>query len=377
MGKEEIQVGSPESPATGPPHSRTLVALISGAAVVVILAAVGVYYVAFRSLTTTVSWAPSVSAMASGGDLTVAGQVTPADGGRKVTIQSAPSARGPWQQMPPTVTTDSRGHFTSTFTPQLSGSIVMRVVVDPAGRYLTATGAPVRILSLSSISLKGGGTIPTQTPLVFTATVDPISAGRTVRIEQSSDKVRWVPVGTPAQTKADGAAVVNVPSPALGDWSYRAKVAMDDKYAAAVSPLVSVTSEDIKTAAATYLRITNEYNAAGVAFNKARTSAEASPGAGPVPASFRSAAAAFSSAETKTATQLRAYGAWPKSVKPLIDQIIAQYVISADDYHQLSAATNMDSWNSIGTRGQPAIDESARLSTLIREALGLPQRSTS
>jgi len=375
MGTQETQIDPPGSSATEPPRSRKLVALISGAAVMVILAVIGVYYVAFRSLPTTVSWAPSVAAMASGGDLTAAGQITPADGGRKVSIQSAPNTQGPWQLMPPTVTTDSRGRFTTTFTPQFSGSIVMRVVVDPAGRYLRATGEPVRIRSLSSISLKGGGTIPTQTSLSFTVAVDPSSAGRTVRIEQSSDKVRWVPVGTPVQTKADGAAVVNVPSPAVGVWSYRAKVAQDNNYAAAVSPVVGATVEDIKAAAATYLRITNEYNAAVDTFNKARTSANASPGTGLTPASLRSAAGALSSADTKAATQLRAYGPWPQSVKPLIDQIIAQYVIEADNMHQLSRVTNIDSWNTVGAQGQAANVEGARLSVLIRQALGLPQRS--
>jgi hypothetical protein len=375
MGTQETQTDPPESTATKPPRSRKRVALIGGAAVVVILATIGVYFAAFRSLPTTVSWASSVSAIAPGGGLTVSGQITPAEGGRRVTVQSAPTAHGPWQLMLPTVTTNSRGHFTGTFTPQFSGSIVMRVVVDPAGRYLKATGEPVRILSLSSISLKGGGTIPTQTPLSFNVAVDPPSAGRTVRIEQSSDKVRWVPVGTPAQTKADGTAVVNVPAPPVGVWSYRAKVAQDDNYAAAVSPLVNATVEDIKAAAATYLRITNEYNAAAGTFNKARTSANASPGTGLTPASLLSAAGALSSADTKAATQLRAYGPWPQSVKPLIDQIIAQYVIEADNMHQLSGVTNIDSWNTVGAQGQAANVEGARLSALIRQALGLPQRA--
>jgi hypothetical protein len=309
--------------------------------------------------------------MADGGDLTVSGQISPADSGRKVLIQTAASAKGPWQPILPTVTTDNQGRFTGTFTPQFSGSIVMRVVVDPAGRYLKVIGEPVRILSLSSITLKGGGGVPTQTPLSFTTAVDPIAAGRTVRIEQSSDKVRWVPVGTPTQTKADGTSVVKVPAPGVGVWSYRATVAKDDKFAAAVSPVAGATVEDIKAAAATYLRIINKSNAALDAFNKAVVRSNAGTG---VPAYLRTAAATYSAAETKAATELRAYGAWPGSVKPLIDQMVAQFVISADNEHQLSAVTNTDSWNRVQTAGEAADAEGGRISTLIRQALGLPQR---
>lgn len=97
----------------------------------------------------------------------------------------------------------------------------------------------------------------------------------------------------------------------------------------AVSPVVGATVEDIKAAAATYLRIVNEYNAALHAYGKAVQPTYAPS----VPASWRSAARDYSAAETKAAAQLRAYGAWPQSVKPLIEQIIAQHVISADSLH--------------------------------------------
>jgi len=128
----------------------------------------------------------------------------------------------------------------------------MRVLVNPSGRYLevASQAKPVRILSLSRISLTGGGRIPTQTPIGFAVSVEPPSAGRTVRIEQSSDKVRWVPVGPSGQTKADGTAVVNVPPTAVGAWYYHAKVAQDDKYAAALSALVGAKVVDLKAEAA-------------------------------------------------------------------------------------------------------------------------------
>lgn len=375
MDTQELQLHAPEVHATEHGRSKRLVALIAGAALLVLLAAIGVYYVAFRPLPTTVSWAPSVSAIAPGGELTISGRVTPAEIGRLVSFEIAPKAQGPWLPMTQSATTDSRGRFTVTYKPQLTGSIVMRVVVDPAGRYLAVTGqsSPVRLLTLSSISLKGGGTIPTKTALKFTVAVDPPGVGRTVKIEQSSDKVRWVPVGAVAKTKADGTSVVSVPGPAVGVWSYRATVAQDDKFAAATSPMVGATVEDIKAAAAAYIRIVNESNTALDKYKKAAGTTQAAG----VPASWRSAAKAFSAAETKGAAQLRAYGAWPQSVKPLIDQIIAQYVISADSLHQLSATTSWERWGTESDRDYKAALEAARVSTLIRQALGLPQRSTS
>jgi hypothetical protein len=252
MFTQESQSSAPEVSKTEPRRSRKLVAIIASTASVVILAAIGVYFVAFRPLPTTVSWAPSVSAMVSGDNLTVSGQIMPVGSGRKVLFQLASTAKGPWQPMLSTVTTDSLGRFTGTFKPQLTGSIVMRVVVDPAGRYLQVIGLskPVRLLTLSSISLRGGGLVTNQIPVNFTVAVDPPSVGRTVRLEQSRDKVHWVPVGPSAQTEADGTTVVRVPGLAIGVWSYRATVAQDDKFAAAVSPLAGATVEDIKVVAA-------------------------------------------------------------------------------------------------------------------------------
>lgn len=253
MVTPQTQPDTPEALATERAHSRRPAAIFAGAIVLVMLAVIGVHYVAFRSLPTTVSWAPSASAIAPGGALTVTGRVTPAESGRQVVFQSAPRTQGPWQPIYLTATTDGRGQFAVTFTPQLSASIVLRVVVDPTGRYLEVAGVPkpVGLLSLSTISIKGGGVISTPEPLTFTLAVAPTRAGRTVRIEQSRDKVHWVPVGSSVQTKSDRlSVVVTVPRPAVGVWSYRGTVAQDDGFAAAVSPLVGATVEDMKVVAA-------------------------------------------------------------------------------------------------------------------------------
>jgi hypothetical protein len=250
MVMQGAHLNTPEASTTERPWSRKVVAIIAGTALTVILAATGVYYVAIRALPSTVSWAPSVSAIAPGSDLAVSGWVTPAESGRQVLFESAPNAQGPWQPMPQTATTDSRGRFAITFKPQFTGLILMRVVVDPEGRYLKVTGQskPVRLLSLSSLSLslKGIGTPTNRTPVSFAVTVNPAGAGRTVRIEQSRDKRHWVPIGLPVKIKADGTSVVKVSGLAIGKWSYRATVAQDDSFAAALSPVVGASVEDYK-----------------------------------------------------------------------------------------------------------------------------------
>ena len=374
MDTQGLELNAPEAQVTRQVRSK-VVPLIAGAAVLVILAAVGVYYVAFRSLPTTVSWTPSVSAIAPGGDLTISCRVTPPVSRRRVPFASSPKAQGPWQPIPQSATTDSHGQFSITYKPQLRSSIVIRVKVDPAGRYLAVTGKsmPVRLLTLSSISLKGGGTIPTQTPIKFTVAVDPPMDGRTVRIEQSSDKVHWVPVGSSALTETDGASVVSVPGPSVGVWSYRATVVQDDKFAAALSPVVGATVVDMTAAAATYIRIINKSNAALDTFNKAVIRSNAGRG---FPAYLGVAADALASAETKAATDLRTYNAWPKSVRPLIDQIITQYMIEADHDNQLSAVTNTQTWKRVMTEGQSADNAGSRVSEIIRQAFGLAQTDT-
>jgi hypothetical protein len=127
--------------------------------------------------------------------------------------------------------------------------------------------------------------------------------------------------------------------------------------------------------AAAYFRIINEFNLANAEYRKVVVGQRGSLPA--VPASFRAAAQALSLANTREVAELRAYGAWPQSVKPWIDQFIAQKVTLADIHHQMSVpAPGWDSWNSGEGRSQVGTTETARLSALIRQGLGLPPRAT-
>ena len=124
-------------------------------------------------------------------------------------------------------------------------------------------------------------------------------------------------------------------------------------------------------AAAAYLRIITKFNAATAAYNKITMQRTGLP---QVPAYRRAAAHTFSLAHTKEAAELRAYGAWPQSVKPWIDQFIAQKVILAELHQQMSVpAPGWDSWNSGDSQTHEGSVETSRLSSLIREALGLSQ----
>jgi len=129
-------------------------------------------------------------------------------------------------------------------------------------------------------------------------------------------------------------------------------------------------------AAAAYFRIITAFNLANGAYHKVVDQRDSLPTSLPaVPASFRAAAGAISLANTKEVAELRAYGAWPQSVKPCIDQFIAQKVSLADIHHQMSVpAPGWESWDSLDDRSREGTAETARLSGLIRQGLGLPAR---
>lgn len=131
----------------------------------------------------------------------------------------------------------------------------------------------------------------------------------------------------------------------------------------------------VADAAAAYLRIITDFNLANDAYHKV-VDQNFSTDPPDVPASFRAAAGAISVANTKEVAALRAYGSWPQSVKPCIDQFIAQKVSLADIRHQMSvAAPGWDSWDAGATRSNVGTKETARLSGLIRQGLGLPPQT--
>lgn len=131
-------------------------------------------------------------------------------------------------------------------------------------------------------------------------------------------------------------------------------------------------AETAKTqAAASYLRIITKFNVADAAYLNGVNRDTHLPA---VSESIRTAARAYSAAYTQEVADLRAYGAWPQSVKPLMDQFIAKKMILADSFLQQSAVTRWDSWNE-GVHGTDTLRmETSRLSALIRQGLGLPQQ---
>jgi hypothetical protein len=142
---------------------------------------------------------------------------------------------------------------------------------------------------------------------------------------------------------------------------------------AAATTMDAASKAKAADAAAAYLRIVTEFNLANAAYNKVAVRGGSLPA---VPANLRAAAQAISLANTKEVVELRAYGAWPQSVKPWIDQFIAQKVSLADLHHHMSVpAPGWDSWNAGYDRSRLGSHETGRLSTLIRQGLGLPARA--
>ena len=126
-----------------------------------------------------------------------------------------------------------------------------------------------------------------------------------------------------------------------------------------------------KDAAVAYGRIIAKFNVANGAYNAVNRRSSLPT----VPENYRAAARAVAAAHTTEVAEFRAYGEWPPSVKPWIDQMTAQKVILADIHLQMSAFTDWASWNKGDDQTNAGSEETGRLSALIRQALGLPPRA--
>ena len=98
--------------------------------------------------------------------------------------------------------------------------------------------------------------------------IAPASTVDQSRYQESSDGLRWAPIGSSTRTTGMRTSLVDVPNPDVGVWSYRATVAPNGKFAGAVSPPMHATVKDFKTAAGTYLDIVNEWNARRESFRR-------------------------------------------------------------------------------------------------------------
>jgi hypothetical protein len=122
-------------------------------------------------------------------------------------------------------------------------------------------------------------------------------------------------------------------------------------------------------AAVAYWRIITRFNVANAAFGKLSDVRTSQPA---IPASFRAAARTFSMAHAREAAELRAYDAWPPSVKPWMDKFIAHKEILAGYHLKMAAAPGWDAWDKGNQQSKLRSAETARLSALIRRGLGLP-----
>ena len=143
-----------------------------------------------------------------------------------------------------------------------------------------------------------------------------------------------------------------------------------------IVPTTVDAASKAKTAAAkaAYLRIITEFNVANGRYNTVVNQGSDLPA---VPANFRAEAQAISLANSKEVKDLRAYGAWPQSVKSCVDQFIAQKVKLADIHHQMSVpAPGWDSWDSGDDQSDAGTAVTKGLSGFIRQGLGLPPQPT-
>lgn len=174
-----------------------------------------------------------------------------------------------------------------------------------------------------------------------------------------------------SQTTVDPAAKARAAALVATAQAARAVKARAD---AKANPSDPAAAQAVMTAdaAVAYWRIITTFNLANAAFAQAVHQRGSAPA---VPASFRAASRAFSAAHAEEAAELRAYGAWPQSVKPWIDQFIGQKKTLAGYHLQMAASTEgWPAWDKLDRQSILGGKESARFSALIRDGLGLPPR---
>jgi hypothetical protein len=161
--------------------------------------------------------------------------------------------------------------------------------------------------------------------------------------------------------------VLELPATKAGSMNYRSHVQADATRAEAVGPVVTVTVEDYAAAGQHYLAAVEPSNEVGRNYNKVLENQNAT--LPQLTASAREAATA-----TKTMTDsLAAYQAWPKDVKPLLDELVAG---NTTDYGHLNQLAESDSLEEFNRRYMDAPDLTyyGDVAERIRQKLGLPAR---
>ena len=217
-------------------------------------------------------------------------------------------------------------------------------------KHTTVSSALAALMAAAVLSGCGGGNVPELVARPTTTGSD----AQAVDAQAAKD----------ALAKAQAAAQV-----ATGQATRAAKA----KAKAKANPADPAAAQAARSAdaAVAYWRIITRFNLANAGHTNVTDGRTDQPA---IPEIFRAAAGAFSRAHATEAAELRAYGGWPQSVKPSIDKFIAQKEIQAGYHLKMASAPDWAAWDKVDDQSQLGSKETARLSELIRQGLGLPPR---
>ena len=301
------------------------------------------------------------------------GSVTPARSARTVRLSTGESESGPW--LPgPEVLTDSTGDFAAAVKFDKAGEVWIRAIAETLDRDQEATSSAVKatVRAITSLTIDATTTAGrTDKPLTFTGTSTP--AQSTVVLETSADGGAWSKVGVPVDIGATGHLTVKITSPPAGTLRYRFAAKETDTATSGQSEPLTVTVDDYKAAAAQYTKILDPLNAAIRATDRAES---ANNGSASTFDALAIATGKQADALTKAAEQLRQYEAWPVEVSALVVSFAKHMVIEADGFNLASQAKSMEEFGMYIVDVRGAQSAGYRESAEIRDALGLPKRSS-
>lgn len=308
------------------------------------------------------------STVTLGQPVVVNGILRPAAPLRTVTLQ-VQGRDGGWMPAGVTAQPDAAGRFTLTTSPTTTGVLTYRLATGRVDRVEagTSSGLTVAVLTPSTLGARSAETVKLGATIKINGVVTPAASDRTVIMENSTDGSTWVPAGAQTTTAADGTYVLELPATMVGSTKYRSHVQADATHAEAASPAVTVTVEDHAAAGHHYLAAVEPSNEVGRKYNQVLENQNAT--LAQLTASAREAAAA-----TKTMTDsLAAYQAWPKDVKPLVDELVAGNTTEYGHLNQLAASDSLDEFNQ-RYMSAPDLTYYGDVAEQIRQKLGLPAR---